>query len=672
MSLAYRVCYLLAALLSLTTSYSSAQNQEVADSLARIYKQDHLPDTTRLELLRQLSFNEIKDYNLALQYADELISLAQAKGNDKYLFYGYFQKGNKKRLLGDYKEALVAFFKSGEIARSSKDLRNEGSVYSAIADVYSLTNDYENTMLYHRKSIAILRQSADSILLGSAILNTGEAFRVAGKYDSALRYFQESERIFEKINHPQGTFYSIGNIGMVYASLGKNELAENNINKAIAFLESSEDYYPICPFLISLSEIYLQQNDIDKALIYAKRSLRLAQQYDLKEQVRDADLKLSELYETNHEPGQALDFYKKYVSYRDSLNNIDSVRAIANLLTHYEVAQKQNEVNALSRQKNMQKILLFAALAVIAIIIVLSIKLLSNYRQKQTAYALLSKEKDVSEQQRDQIDKALQQLKRTQAHLVQSEKMASLGQLTAGIAHEIQNPMNFVNNFSDLNAELIAELQEEYKNGNSDAVERIAKDIFDNSGKISYHGKRVEGIVKSMLEHSRSGTPEKRLTNINTLADEYFRLAYSGIKAKDKDFNATLQKDFDPHTGEINIVPQEIGRVIFNLAINAFHSVAAKSKDTQDDYTPSVTVGTKKENDQLFLSVKDNGTGIPPSLQDKIFQPFFTTKTTGFGVGLGLSISYDIIKAHGGEIKVQSEEGKGSEFLVILPYVNDV
>jgi signal transduction histidine kinase len=175
-----------------------------------------------------------------------------------------------------------------------------------------------------------------------------------------------------------------------------------------------------------------------------------------------------------------------------------------------------------------------------------------------------------------------------------------------------------------------------------------------------------------MLEHSRSGTPEKRLSNINTLADEYFRLAYSGVKAKDKDFSATMQKDFDPKAGEINIVPQEIGRVIFNLAINAFHSVAAKSMEAPDNYTPTVSVSTKKKNNQLLLSLKDNGTGIPQALQEKIFQPFFTTKAAGFGVGLGLSISYDIIKAHGGEIKVQSEEGKGSEFLVVLPYENDI
>jgi signal transduction histidine kinase len=246
--------------------------------------------------------------------------------------------------------------------------------------------------------------------------------------------------------------------------------------------------------------------------------------------------------------------------------------------------------------------------------------------------------------------------------------MASLGELTAGIAHEIQNPLNFVNNFSDVNAELISELQDENRKGNADGVQALSVEIFNNAERISQHGKRAGAIVKGMLEHSRAGTPEKRVTNINTLVDEYFRLAYLGLRAKDKSFNATMNTDFDPEAGEINIMPQEIGRVILNLATNAFHAVVAKSKVSQADYIPTVTASTKKKNNQLFISIKDNGSGISASLTEKIFQPFFTTKGPGLGTGLGLSISYDIVKAHGGEIRVDSVQGMGSEFLVILPF----
>jgi len=419
--LAHRVRYFLIALFCLNIFKGSAQDQNVADSLARIYQLDDLPDTAKLELLSQLSFNEIKNYNLSLQYAEDLISLAQKDLNNEYLFKGYFQKGNKERILGNYKKALAAFFNSAEVAKKSKNLVREASAYDAIAGVYSLANDDENAMLYHRKGIETLRRSADAKTLASAILNMGEAFRMAGNYDSALHYFAEAEQIFGKINYPKGKFYSIGNIGMVYASQGKTGLAENDLNQAIDFLEASDDYYPVCVYLISLSDVYLQKNKIDKALSYAKRSWQLAQQHDLKEQIRDANLKLSELNQKDHDPEQAFNFYKKYIAARDSINNINNVQEMANLRTNFEVAQKQKEVNVLHQQKYMQKVLLIVALAVIAIIVLLIIILLRNYRQKQTAYALLSKQKDISEQQREQIDKSLQQLKRTQAHLIQSE-----------------------------------------------------------------------------------------------------------------------------------------------------------------------------------------------------------------------------------------------------------
>lgn len=661
------VYYCLVSLFCLTTFHTSAQDQKVADSLARIYHRNNLPDTTKLELLKQLSFNEMNNYNSSLQYAEDLIALSQKLGNNNYLFHGYFQKGNKERILGNYREALDAFFKSAEVAKKSDNVSREGIAFGSIADVYSLTDNYENAMLYHRKAIATLQQSSDSTTLAKAILNTGEAFRTFKVYDSALYYFQASEKIFDKKDDTVGKAYSLGNIGMVYLSLGKNDLAENNLNAAIKFLEVTKDYYPVCVYLISLSDIYVQKGDAQTALEYAQKSLAMAQQYNLKEQIRDADLKLSQLYDSAHNVAQAFKYYKGYIQYQSDIDNITAVKKMADLRTNFEVAQKQQEVNLLRRQKNQQKILLFLALAVLAVIIVLIIKLQKNYRQKKIAYTLLSKEKDISEQRRDETNRAMQELKRTQAHLIHSEKMASLGELTAGIAHEIQNPLNFINNFSEVNTELIAELLEENKHANVDAVKAIGEDILSNAGKIGYHGRRVDAIVKGMLEHGRSGVPEKRPTDINALADEYFRLAYLGLRAKDKSFNATMKTDFDPDVGKINIMPQEIGRVILNLVTNAFHAVWKKSKEIQNDYTPTVTVSTQKTGDQLLLCIKDNGTGISPAVQQKIFQPFFTTKAPGFGTGLGLSISYDILKAHGGEIKVKSEEGTGSEFLVILP-----
>jgi signal transduction histidine kinase len=275
--------------------------------------------------------------------------------------------------------------------------------------------------------------------------------------------------------------------------------------------------------------------------------------------------------------------------------------------------------------------------------------------------------------QKEKVESTLSELKSTQAQLIQSEKMASLGELTAGIAHEIQNPLNFVNNFSEVNKEMVDEAAEEINKGNYDEVKIILNDIKDNSEKINFHGKRADGIVKGMLQHSRASSGQKELTDINKLADEYLRLSYHGMRARDKSFNAEFKTDFDERIGKINVVPQDIGRVLLNLYNNAFYAVKPPNPpDTSgqalkgEDYVPTVTVSTKKRGDKVLISVKDNGNGIPQNILDKIFQPFFTTKPTGQGTGLGLSLAYDIIKAHGGEIKVETKDGEATTFIIEL------
>ncbi len=268
---------------------------------------------------------------------------------------------------------------------------------------------------------------------------------------------------------------------------------------------------------------------------------------------------------------------------------------------------------------------------------------------------------------KQQVDKTLVDLKQAQQQLVQSEKMASLGELTAGIAHEIQNPLNFVNNFSEVSNELIDEMMEEVAKGNYEEVKAIADDVKQNLEKINHHGKRADGIVKGMLQHSRSSSATKEPTDINKLADEYLRLAYHGLRAKDKTFNAIMKTEYDENIGKISLIPQDIGRVVLNLITNAFYVVTEKKNQQSNGYEPTVTVSTKKDGDKVLVSVKDNGNGIPQKVLDKIFQPFFTTKPTGQGTGLGLSLSYDIVKAHGGELKVETAEGEGSEFTIQLP-----
>ena len=261
---------------------------------------------------------------------------------------------------------------------------------------------------------------------------------------------------------------------------------------------------------------------------------------------------------------------------------------------------------------------------------------------------------------------SLENLKSTQSQLIQSEKMASLGELTAGIAHEIQNPLNFVNNFSEVSNELIDEMNDELNKGDIEEAKAISSDIKQNLEKINHHGKRADAIVKGMLQHSRSSSGVKEPTDINALCDEYLHLSYHGLRAKDKSFNATMKTDFDPSIGNINIIPQDMGRVILNLITNAFYAVDEKKKSGIENYEPTVSVSTKKINGKVEINVADNGSGIPQKVLDKIFQPFFTTKPTGQGTGLGLSLSYDIVKAHSGELKVETKEGDGAAFIINL------
>lgn len=363
-----KACYLLTGFFWLLTGHDAfAQDQQVADSLVKIYYADTLQDEAKLELLRNLSFNEVNDLRLSLKYAEELISLSTQKNNYKYLFHGYFQKGNKKRLLGDLEEAMEAYFKSADVAKKANFILREGSSYGAIADIYAVSKNYKNAMLYYHKAISTLRRSNDSVALASAISNAGDAFLNNHVYDSALLYFKEAGKIFEKINYLIGKAYSRGNIGMVYANTGQNYLAEKNINEAIRILEKLEDYYPICVYLISMSGIYFKKGDVQTAMSYAGRSLQLAQQYGLKEQISEGHLKISELYERTGNLSEALMHYKDYITYRDSVNNIKAVQKMADLRTEHEVSRKQIEVDLLNQQKRNQRNILISLFIILGL-----------------------------------------------------------------------------------------------------------------------------------------------------------------------------------------------------------------------------------------------------------------------------------------------------------------
>jgi signal transduction histidine kinase len=377
--------------------------------------------------------------------------------------------------------------------------------------------------------------------------------------------------------------------------------------------------------------------------------------------VLDASNLMIKLYKANSNLDSAFYYQEVAMATKDSLYGREKFQQLQ-LLT---LTQQQRQQQLREKQVQLQRIGFISALAVFLLIALL---LWRNIRyQKRTNQTLNIKNEQI-ETQRNTLEKTLTELKGTQSQLIQSEKMASLGELTAGIAHEIQNPLNFVNNFSEVSTELLDEMIAELGKDNKEDALAIADDVKQNLEKILHHGKQADGIVKGMLQHSRSSSAVKEPTDINKLADEYLRLVFHGLRAKDKSFNAILKTDYDETIGNINIIPQDIGRVILNLITNAFYAVAEKKKQQPDGYEPTISISTKKIDSKVSISVKDNGNGIPPKVLDKIFQPFFTTKPTGQGTGLGLSLSYDIIKAHGGELKAETKEGEGSKFIIELPH----
>jgi signal transduction histidine kinase len=378
---------------------------------------------------------------------------------------------------------------------------------------------------------------------------------------------------------------------------------------------------------------------------------------------------LVQIYNSLHRHDSTVKYQALIIAMKDSLFNSKQAQLFRNI--DFDEQQRQQEMENVKKtyREQVQK---YGLLAGLIVFLSIAIILWRNNRNKQRAYSLLKNQKQETDFQKSKVEKTLDELRATQAQLIQSEKMASLGELTAGIAHEIQNPLNFVNNFSDINKELLTEMKDEIDKGNLEQARSVANNIIDNEEKINHHGKRADSIVKGMLQHSRRTGGQKEATDINALADEYLRLAYHGLRAKDKSFDTKFETNFDSSIGKINIAPQDIGRVLLNLINNAFYAVGEKYKQNLNGYDPIITVTTKRSDDKpdsyrVEIKVADNGNGIPQKIVDKIFQPFFTTKPTGQGTGLGLSLAYDTVKAHGGEINVETKEGEGSEFIIQLP-----
>ena len=665
-----RIIYLLAILI--TMMKADGQDQKIIDSLRNNLLRSKEDTNTVRNSMYIADAYVWSQPDTALSYAKSSLVLAEKLKdtlgqifNLGTLAYVYSMRRNDSL-------ALSAVLRSVRLSEKGSAFLKSYS-FADIAIVYYNIGDYRQAINYAYKFRNLFTDDTSSFIFSSTMI--GKSFYQLNEIDSAKLHLEDSYK--SAISKNWSTTVQLLYLGHIYRKKGdyihamanyRNSI-NTSLNKDFILRDAIEGY-------LGLAQTFQSIKQRDSAIWYSKNAFTIATVNSFPAQGLDACILLKDLYTQIGSIDSAFKYQGLTISLKDSLFNQEKIRAGQNL--SFDEFQRQAAIRAAvetEKIKYQNRIKIYVLLAGLGLFLIIGSLLYRNNRQKQKANKVL--------------ETTLTNLKSAQSQLIQSEKMASLGELTAGIAHEIQNPLNFVNNFSEVNTELIDEMQQEMDKGNYTDAKEISNDIKDNEEKINHHGKRADAIVKGMLQHSRSSSGVKEPTNINKLADEYLRLSYHGLRAKDKSFNATMKTNFDETIGNINIIPQDIGRVVLNLINNAFYAVDEKKKyqppspkgekgDSSFVYEPVVTVTTKRlgspptggEGSKIEIKVADNGNGIPQKVLDKIFQPFFTTKPTGQGTGLGLSLSYDIVKVHGGELKAKTKEGEGAEFIIILPANN--
>jgi signal transduction histidine kinase len=537
-------------------------------------------------------------------------------------------------------------------------LTKQARILQYLGILYGNSGNMEKAKEIYLRAIDKATQSGNFKILSITYTTLGRTYLSLNNKDSALWCVEKAREYALKAGFHKylGSIYL--NQGRVYQALGRNDEAEKIFFQALQASKQQKYYRGIAATNLALADIHKQMNEPDSGLHYIHDGLAIARYLNAPDLFLRSYKALAGYYKTSGNSDSIVKYQSLIIKINDSLFNSKQAQDFQNI--DFNEQQRKQEIAA-ANAAYLEKFRTYLLLAGFGIVFLIALILWRNSRQRRLANIRLSKQKA-------ELESTLDTLKTTQKQLVQSEKMASLGEMTAGIAHEIQNPLNFVNNFSEVSKELLDEMKQAMEKGDTEVAKEIMNDVIQNLEKITHHGKRADGIVKGMLQHSRTSSGQKESTDINALCDEYLRLAYHGLRAKDKSFNAKFETDFDKTVGKLNVIPQDMGRVVLNLINNAFYAVSERKKLNEPGYEPTVSVSTIKDGDSIKIKVSDNGTGIPQKVLDKIFQPFFTTKPTGQGTGLGLSLSYDIItKGHGGELKVETKEGEFARFIIILP-----
>jgi two-component system, NtrC family, sensor kinase len=663
-------CFVKISLCLLLPVFSIAQHQQRRLDSLRMAVDNAVNDTLRMDFTDNLAFAFTEaNSDSALFYYDKAAQLAD-KLSLKIAEVSYLDmKGYILSTKQNYPASLATFLAAKKIAEDPSSEKNTwhlrkgatpkterlkwlGWIDNDMGPLYQFTGNQDKAFSGYQQAKSIAEFVRDDALFTYVCSSLTDFYVRTNKLDSALFY----EKKAEKLELYDGGKYSadpFNALGRIHQKKGEFIQSRDAFEKAIKISMKVNNLTYLGVSYLAISDLYNTEKKPDSCIFYAGKAVEAYKKVGRADGMVSAYRMIYSTYDSQNKRDSALFYLKLASAISDSLNNAERKNLVA---FQYVGFEEQKKVQQLESEKiqTQNRIRTYFLLGGIGVLLLLAIIFYRNNRQKQKA--------------KIKIEKAYENLKATQQQLVQSEKMASLGELTAGIAHEIQNPLNFVNNFSEVNKELIAELKQEIKNGNIEEVNAIAGDIAANEEKINSHGKRADAIVKGMLQHSRKSEGVKEPTDINALADEYLRLSYHGLRAKDNGFNAKMSTEFDHSIGKINMIPQDIGRVLLNLYNNAFYTVNEKSTQTPRSYQPEVKVSTRKINDKIEIRIEDNGTGIAQKIVDKIFQPFFTTKPTGQGTGLGLSLTYEIItKEHTGTIRVESNEGEGSTFIIQLP-----
>lgn len=607
-----------------------AQNQQLVDSLLEVNKKRDLPDTMRLEVLRELAFNE-RNISMRLDYAEQLIVLAEKLNNQLFLHRGYLQKGQALREKGEIVESIEAFFKSTNAAKTAGYSSGIGGAYIALADAYSINKDHRNASFYYNSAIEILRQEQDSITLATALLNAGDGYLNAGKLDSALLYFEESGEIFQQVEYLIGTAYNLGNMGMVHALKGQHQIAKNKMDLASVILRDMGDFYPIAIYDLYIADIYKENNDLERAIEYAQHSLDVSLENSLKEQIRDANLKLAELYNAQNNYKEAYFHQSQYIVYRDSINSGEKIREIADMRTEYEVNQRETKIELLKAEQKNQFII-FASMAIIIILLAIaSFLYYRNSRRKQTLNLILKERNEEAEAQRDQLE-AINETR---------EKFLSI------IAHDLMGP---VNSFKGLSAIMKMSIDRE-----------DTKDLLDIHGVFNKTINNLSNLLTNLLDWSvtQQGSipyyPQK--LNIHLLSSELVDLFFNTAQNKKIQLKSEVKPDLAIWADE-----NSVKTILRNLVSNAL-------KFTKEGGT--IEVSATKDDGLIAIKVKDTGMGMSQEKIDMLLQEDHFQRSQGTkgekGVGLGLQLVKEFAQMNKGKLEIESEIDKGTTFTVYLP-----